>query len=175
MAGLDHIRQSPDDDGAVELIVRRPSVDVREVLDAAELTTADGLVGDRWGRRRKRQSEAAADTENQITIMNARAIALIAGDRSRWPLAGDQLYLDLDLSRNNLPPGTLLAIGSAVLEITGEPHTGCGKFSSRFGADAVRFVNSPIGRDLQLRGINARVFQGGVITVGDIASKLSTD
>jgi hypothetical protein len=174
-AGLDHIRQSPADDGVLELIVRRPTVDAREVVDEAELTPTEGLVGDRWGRRRSREALTARDTENQLTIMNARAVALLAGDRSRWPLAGDQLYLDLDLSRENLPPGTLLAIGSAVIEVTSEPHTGCRKFSSRFGVDAVRFVNSPTGRDLQLRGINARVFQGGTVHVGDVASKLSGD
>jgi hypothetical protein len=175
MDGLDIIRQSPDDDGALELIVRRPSTDAREVVEEAELTTADGLVGDRWGRRRSRDAVTERDTGNQLTIMNARVIALLAGDRSRWPLAGDQLYLDLDLSRENLPPGTLLALGSAVIEVTAEPHTGCRKFSSRFGTDAVRFVNSPTGRDLNLRGINARVFQAGTIRIGDIASKLSGD
>jgi len=175
MAGLDHIRESPEDDGVLELIVRRPAADAREVLEEAELTLEDGLVGDRWGRRRKRDPLTPSDTGNQLTLMNARVIALLSGDRARWPLAGDQLYVDLDLGRANLPPGTLIALGSAVIEISAEPHTGCGKFSARFGADAVRFVNSPLGRDLQLRGVNARVFQGGAVRVGDVASKLAGD
>ena len=108
----------------------------------------------------------------QITIMNARVIALVAQDPARWALAGDQFYVDLDLSAANLPPGTRLAIGSAILEVTPEPHTGCGKFVERFGRDAMTFVNSPIGRQLSLRGINARVVQGGMVRRGDVASKI---
>jgi MOSC domain-containing protein YiiM len=108
----------------------------------------------------------------QLNIMNARAIALIAQSKDRWPLAGDQLFIDLDLSADNLPPGTRLALGSAVIEITEQPHTGCGKFSSRFGTDAMKFVNSTVGRQLHLRGVNARVVQSGVIRLGDLATKL---
>jgi MOSC domain-containing protein YiiM len=103
----------------------------------------------------------------QINIMNARATALVAGSKDRWPLAGDQLYVDLDLSGANLPPGTRLAIGSAVLEVTSQPHTGCAKFVARFGLDAMKFVNSPVGRELNLRGINAKVVTAGTIRVGD--------
>jgi MOSC domain-containing protein YiiM len=104
--------------------------------------------------------------------MNARVIALIAQDEDRWPLAGDQLFVDLDLSKTNLPAGTRLALGSAVIEVTAEPHTGCRKFVDRFGLDAMQFVNSEAGRRLQLRGINAKVVQGGTIRVGDLVRKI---
>ena len=108
----------------------------------------------------------------QLNIMNARVIALVAGSRDRWALAGDQLYIDLDLSADNLPAGTRLSIGSAIVEVTAVPHTGCGKFAARFGVDAVKFVNSPVGRQLNLRGINAKVIQPGTIRVGDVARKV---
>jgi MOSC domain-containing protein YiiM len=125
-------------------------------------------VGDTWGRRAStRTGDGTPHADMQINLMNARAIALIAQERSRWPLAGDQLFVDLDLSLANLPAGSRLEIGSAVLEVTAQPHTGCGKFVERFGADAMKFVNSPVGRELCLRGINARVVQPGVIREGD--------
>jgi MOSC domain-containing protein YiiM len=110
--------------------------------------------------------------DTQLTVMNARVIALLARERSRWPLAGDQLYVDFDLSADNVPPGTRLALGAAIIEVTAEPHTGCSKFAARFGRDATRFVNSPAGRQLQLRGINARVVRAGQIRAGDIVSKV---
>jgi len=99
--------------------------------------------------------------------MNARAAALVAGSRERWPLAGDQLYVDLDLGLANLPPGTRLYVGSAVIQVTAEPHRGCGKFSRRFGVDAMRWVNSAVGRELNLRGINARIVRPGTVRPGD--------
>ncbi len=166
-AGLEAIRDSPRDNGAVELIVSRPSSGVREVLDQALLDPGAGMVGDNWGMR-----VAAPDPATQLTVMNARVIALIAPDRARWPLAGDQLYVDLDLAHDNLPPGTQLEIGSAVIEVSAEPHLGCGKFVQRFGVDAMKFVNSPLGRQLHLRGINARVLQAGAVCVGDRARKV---
>ncbi len=164
-AGLDEIRRSPADRGTVELIVRRPAENEREVIDEGVLDLEHGLVGDRW-----RNGSAKPDT--QVTLMNARTIDLIAGDRERWPLAGDQLYVDLDLGVDNLPPGTRLAVGGAVLEITAEPHTGCAKFSARFGSDAIRFVNGADGRPLRLRGVNARVVEGGTVARGDAVAKL---
>jgi len=172
-AGLEAIRQSPKDEGVLELIVRRPQVGEREVLAEGQLDIVDGLVGDSWSTRGSRRSkDGQAHPDMQLNIMNARVIALVAQDRERWHLAGDQLFMDLDLSAENLPPGTRLAVGSAVIEVTAEPHTGCQKFVSRFGLDAMKFVNSPLGRELNLRGINARVVQPGTIRVRDVAKKV---
>jgi hypothetical protein len=172
-AGLAHIRRSPKDNGLLELIARRPQVGEREVLDEGRLDLREGLVGDTWiSRGSSRTADGSAHPDMQLNIMNARMIALVAQAKERWPLAGDQLYIDLDLSPDNLPPGTRLALGSAVIEVTAEPHTGCQKFVSRFGADAMKFVNSPIGRQLHLRGINAKVVQPGLIRVGDVVRKI---
>ena len=172
-AGLEEIRRAPKDEGVLELIVRRPRKGEREVLDEGELDLREGLVGDSWQHRRStRTPDGKAHADMQINVMSARVIALVSQDKSRWPLAGDQLFVDLDLSVDNLPPGTQLAIGSAVIEATSEPHTGCSRFIERFGLDATKFVNSPVGRQLQLRGINARVVQAGTIRVGDLAHKL---
>ena len=172
-AGLDHIRRSPADDGRVELIVRRPEVDQREVLEEGELDVEIGLVGDTWrARSSNRTDDGSAHPDMQLNVMNARCVALLAQVPERRQLAGDQLYLDLDLSGANLPPGTRLALGSAVIEVTDQPHTGCAKFSSRFGVEALRFVNSDVGKELHLRGINAKVVQSGVVRTGDTARKL---
>jgi hypothetical protein len=173
-AGLETIRQSPKDEGRLELIVRRPQEGARDVLQEAELNLIDGLAGDTWRfRKSSRTPDGSPHPEMQLNIMNSRSIGLLAQDKARWQLAGDQLYLDLDLSGENLPPGTQLAIGAAVIEVTAQPHTGCKKFVERFGLDAMKFVNSPVGRDLNLRGINAKVVQGGVIRLGDIARKIT--
>ena len=172
-AGLDEIRQAPKDEGVLQLIVRRPQIDEREILDEAELHLQEGLIGDSWIRRSsKKTADGSPHPDMQINVMNARVAALVAQDKSRWHLAGDQLYLDMDLSSENLPAGTQLAIGSAVIEVTPPPHTGCKKFVARFGLDAMKFVNSPLGRELQLRGVNAKVVQPGVIRVGNVAKKL---
>ena len=172
-AGLDEIRQSPTDEGVLRLIVRRPRVDEREVLEEAELHPAEGLVGDSWKfRGSSRTADGSSHPDMQLNIMNARVIALIAGDQDRWQLAGDQLFIDMDLSAENLPAGTQFSIGSAVIEVSPQPHTGCQKFVSRFGLDAVKFVNSPIGKELHLRGINAKIVQPGIIRVGDVATKI---
>ena len=170
-AGLDHVRAAPSDEGVLELIVRRPAVDEREVLEEAELDLELGLVGDSWSSR-GRSGGRPANRDAQITVVSARAVALAARDRDRWPLAGDQLYVDLDISRDNLPPGTRLAIGSAVVEVTAEPHTGCKKFRARFGMEALELFNSPQGRALNLRGINTRVVEPGVVRTGDSVRKL---
>jgi hypothetical protein len=167
-AGLEAIRRSPRDGGTLELIVARPGVGEREILDEAVLDLESGLMGDNWSSRGNRRTpDGAAHPDMQVTITNARAVALMAGTPDRWPLAGDQLYVDLDLGDDNLAPGTRLAIGSAVLEVTTEPHNGCAKFAERYGMEAVRFVNSPEGKALHLRGINSRVVTGGTIRRGD--------
>jgi hypothetical protein len=172
-AGLDEVRLSPAAEGTVELIVCRPAVDEREVLEEGELDPGEGLVGDCWRTRGSSSTvDGAAHPGRQLTLMNARAIALVAGTPERWALAGDQLYVDLDLSPENLPPGTRLALGSAVIETTDQLHTGCAKFTQRFGSAAIRFVNSPDGRALRLRGIYARVVEGGTVRRGDAIRKL---
>ena len=171
--GLEEVLRSPADAGTVELIVRRPAVDVREVVEEATLDLEEGVVGDSWrARGSRRMPDGSADPEAQVTVMNARAAALVAGPSERWPLAGDQIYVDLDLSVENLPPGTRLAVGGAVLEVSAEPHTGCAKFSARFGSDALRFFNSREGRAQRLRGVNTRVVEGGAVRTGDTIRKL---
>jgi MOSC domain-containing protein YiiM len=164
-AGLAHIRRAPTDLGTLELIVRRPAVDEREEIDQGELDIELGLVGDSWRQR-------GGGPMTQVTVMNARVAALVARSPERWGLAGDQLYVDLDIGEDNLPPGAFLGVGSAVLEVSDLPHTGCSKFSGRFGVDALRFVNSSEGRPLRLRGMNTRVVEGGVIRRGDLVRKL---
>lgn len=172
-AGLPHIESSPKDHGALQRIVRRPRIEEREVLSEGQLDVAVGLVGDTWrARDSSRTEDGSPHPDMQLNIMNARVIALLAQSDDRWPLAGDQLFLDLDLTGENLPAGTRLALGSAIIEVTPPPHTGCGKFAARFGVDATKFVNSKEGRRLHLRGINAKVVQSGTIRVGDLASKL---
>jgi MOSC domain-containing protein YiiM len=170
---LDHIRESPADGGTVELISRRPAVDEREVLSEGRLDPAEGLEGDTWrARGSSRTPDGSANLEAQVTLMNARTASAIAGDRERWPLAGDQIYVDLDLSLSNLPAGSRVQIGSAVIEFSEAPHTGCAKFSGRFGVDALRFVNSQVGRELRLRGANCRVVVAGTVRPGDTIRKL---
>lgn len=172
-AGLDEIRRSPADGGTLELIVRRPAVDEREVLEEGMLDLREGLVGDSWSVRTSRYTaDGSPHPDTQLNVMNARVIALIARARERWALAGDQLYFDLDLSQANLPAGTRLALGSAVIEVTDKPHAGCRKFSSRFGSDALRFVNSPVGKELHLRGINAKVVTPGRVRRGDLIRRV---
>lgn len=165
--GLEEILRSPADAGVIRLLVRRPQTDVRETLTTARLDPERGLVGDNW-----HGSPYADERDMQLTLMNTRVIALLAGDESRWPLAGDQIYLDLDLSAENLPIGSQLAIGEAIIEVSPLPHLGCKKFAARYGTDAVRFVNSELGKQLRLRGVNARVVRSGDIAVGDVARKV---
>ena len=172
-ARLDEVIQSPKDHGVLEMIVRRPAVGAREILEEGQLDLADGLVGDTWKlRTSRRTADGTPHPDMQLNVINSRLVALVSQDKSRWHLAGDQLYVDFDLSEANAPAGTRLAIGSAVIEVTAEPHTGCSKFVERFGLDAMKFVNASERRDLHLRGINARVVQQGAVRVGDAVSKL---
>jgi hypothetical protein len=172
-AGLDEIQRAPKDEGVLALIVRRPGVNDREILTEGELHLDEGLVGDSWKRRRSSSTpDGSPNPEMQLNIMNARVIALVAPDGNRWQLAGDQLFLDMDLSAENLPAGARLSLGAAVIEVTAPPHLGCQKFVARFGLEAMRFVNSPLGKQLHLRGINAKVVQAGTIRVGDVARKI---
>lgn len=172
-AGMETIRQSPRDNGILKMIVRRPQEDAREIIKEAQLTPSDGMLGDNWKTRGSRHTpDGSANIEAQITLMNARIIALVAQSEERWSLAGDQLYVDLDLSEDNLPAGTRLAIGSVVLEVSAVPHTGCRKFSTRFGTEAMKFVNSPAGKELRLRGVNARVVQAGTLREGDAVRRI---
>jgi hypothetical protein len=171
-AGLEHIRDSPTDRGRIELIVRRPAVGEREVVPEATLDVADGLVGDTWKDRFCRlTADGSPHPDTQLTLMNSRVAALVARTHDRWPLAGDQFYVDLDLSTGNIPAGTRLGLGSAVIEVTDQPHAGCGLFVRRFGVDAMKFVNSNTGRELHLRGVNAKVIVGGAVHAGDLVTK----
>lgn len=171
--GLEDIRRSPKDRGTLNLIVRRPETGEREVLAEGTLEITEGLLGDNWLIRGNRKTaDGAADPDMQLNIMNSRVIALLAQEPGRWALAGDQLYIDMDLSKKNLPAGTRISLGSAIIEVTPPPHTGCKKFVARFGLDAVLFVNSGLGKQINLRGINAKVVQAGIIRVNDIAEKL---
>jgi MOSC domain-containing protein YiiM len=171
-AGLADVLAAPRDRGTLELIVRRPGpMGERELLDLGRLDPDAGLEGDRWAAARngRRRPEA------QLTIMSARAAALVTGvsDHERWAQAGDQLYVDFDISQTSLPAGSRLEVGEAVVEITADPHTGCSKFSRRFGVDALKFVNTKRGRELRLRGVNARVVEGGEIRPGDGVRRLA--
>ena len=172
-AGLDQIRQSPADDGEVRMIMRRPAVNERELLEEGQLDLAQGLVGDDWSTRGSQMTPPREpNPEPHLTLMTARVAELVSGDRERWALAGDQLYVDFDIGMDNAPAGTQLSIGSAVIEVTAEPHTGCKKFVERFGMPAMEFVNSPEGKRMCLRGINTKVVTAGTIRRGDSVKKV---
>ena len=174
-AGLGEILAAPAAVGTVELIVRRPAEGEREVLEEATVDLTDGLVGDNWrARGSRRMPDGSANPNAQLTVMSARAADLVAaGVRERWELAGDQFYVDFDISEANVPAGTRLALGSAVIEVTADPHTGCAKFHARFGGDAHTFVNTRQHRHLRLRGLNAKVVEPGTVRSGDAIRKLS--
>lgn len=162
---LDHINSAPTDGGPVEMIVRRPAEDERETVESGELDREVGLVGDNWSQRDEPHLGA------QLTLINSRVLDAVAGERSRWPLAGDQIVVDLDLSKANLPPGTRLLIGDAVVEISSIPHTGCAKFARRYGKEGLRFVNVGEGRERRFRGVYATVIESGPFSVGDKITK----
>lgn len=167
-AGLDAVLASPKDRGPVRLIVRRPAAGEREVLTEGHLDPEVGLVGDSWRARCK----GTPDPYTQLTLMSSRVVALLAAVPERWALAGDQLFVDIDLSSGNLPPGTRLSVGTAIIEVSSVPHLGCKKFSERFGVDALAFISTAPRKELNFRGINARVIQAGVVRSGDVVTKL---
>ena len=172
-AGLEQIRNSPKNQSVLDMIVSRPEEDAREIMELADLDVVVGLVGDTWqDRPSARSGDGKAHPDMQITLMNSRVADLVAQSKERWPLSGDQLFADLDLSKTNVPPGTRISVGKAVLEVTDQPHTGCKKFASRFGVDALKFISAPTTEVLQLRGINLKVVEGGEIKPGDIVKKL---
>ncbi len=173
-AGLAQVQDSPADGGVVQMIVARPADNERLVLATGELSVADGLVGDNWqARGSKRTDDGSAHPEMQLTLMNGRFLNLVAdNDRERWPLAGDQLIVDLDLGVENLPVGQRLQVGTAVVEVTAVPHTGCAKFTARYGMDAVKFANSETGKALRLRGMYVKVVEPGLVQTGDVVLKI---
>jgi hypothetical protein len=169
-AELPHLRAAPSDDGVVEFLVARPANGARTILRQAELSVSEGLLGDNWRARGSR--EGPADPNAQLNVINARVSALLSADADHRSMAGDQLHLDLDLSHENLPAGTRLQIGPAIIEVTEKPHNGCAKFRARFGEEALRFVNQGEGKERRFRGLNAKVVQAGTVTVGDAVRKI---
>lgn len=172
-ANIDHILASPKDEGIIEMILIRPAVDQRQEVEEAVIDQVVGVVGDNWKTRgSKSTTDGSADPDAQVTIMNSRVIDLLAQEKSRWRLAGDQFYIDFDLSQENLPPGQQIQLGTAVLEVSPSPHQGCAKFSARFGKDAHKFVNNRRGSEHRLRGVNMKVVQPGTVRVGERVKKL---
>jgi hypothetical protein len=169
------VEASPKSVGRLEAIVLRPTRETRLPVDTAEIDLERGVVGDSWFERGSSSTpDGSARIDSQITLISTRVLAAIEPDPARWPLAGDQLYVDLDLSQENLPAGARLAIGDAILEVSPAPHTGCAKFSARFGSDALKWTNTPRGRELRMRGMNAMVVRGGTVRAGDEVRVLQT-
>ena len=150
---------APKDAGRLALIVCRSSEGVRETPERVHLSAEEGVPGDGWGRRTPRRPEA------QLAVMRRDVAELIANGQ---PLTtfGDNLFVELDISAANLPVGSRLRMGGAIVEVTPLPHDGCGKFKGRFGSDALRFVNAKPTRDQNLRGIYWRVVESGEVAVG---------
>ena len=172
-ASLGHLRSAPQNGGTVELVVSRPAPGVRQLLDEGLFEPGRGLTGDNWLTRGSSSTpDRSANPEAEVTVMSSRMARLLSQDPTVQALAGDQLYVDLDLSVANLPAGSRLAVGGAVLEVSAKPHTGCAKFVARFGPEAMRFVNGRVGRGLRLRGLNARVVTGGIVHPGDHVRRL---
>ena len=172
-AQLPEIQAAPKLRGSLDLIVIRPAVDQRKVLKSAELCLERGLIGDSWITRSSRHtSDKSPWIEMQLNIMSSRVIQAVTGDLKRWPLAGDQLFIDLDLSLENLPIGSQISIGETIIEVTAPPHTACKKFRVRYGDDAFRFINNPATKNMRLRGLNAKIIRGGTIESGSIVHKL---
>ena len=172
-AGLPHILGAPKDQGLLRGIVVRPAKGERREPETCLLSLAGGAEGDHWAKGCwKTTPEGKPDPDVQICIMPARAIELIAGERANWAPAGDNLFIDMDLTPDNLPPGSRIGLGAAELEITAVPHNGCDSFIARYGRDACVFVNTGEGKRNRLRGIYARVVRDGVVSAGDSVRKL---
>lgn len=172
-AGIENIKASPKDNGVLQMIVRRPETETREIISTAKINLENGLDGDNWkSRGSKHTPDNSANPEAQITLMNSRVINLLTNEKDLWQLAGDQLFVDIDLSIENFPPLSKLQIGDVILQISATPHTGCKKFSGRFGVDALAFISTPLGKSLRLRGVNTKVIQSGEIQVGDVVKKI---
>lgn len=170
---LNHIQASPNDTGSVLLIVRRPTTEEREIIAQGRLIPSVGLEGDNWRERGSTSMpDGSANPEAEITLMNARVIQALTQDETRWALAGDQFFVDFDLSEENIPAGSQLAMGSAILEVSPLPHNGCKKFSERFGVDALKFISMAENKPLRMRGINAKIIQAGDVKQGDLIRKV---
>ncbi len=170
---LNHIQESPKDTGSVLLIVRRPATEERELISQGRLIPASGLEGDNWRERGSTSMpDGSANPEAEITLMNTRVIQALTQDETRWALAGDQFFVDFDLSEENIPAGTRLALGSAIVEVSPLPHNGCKKFSARFGIDALKFISMAENKPLRMRGINAKIIQAGEVKQGDLIRKV---
>ncbi len=171
---MDWVLNAPRDKGRVKLIVVRPQTNQRTMLEQVLFSREAGVTGDNWQQHCwKKCDDGKADPSVQVAIMNARMIEVLAGHKNNWPLAGDQLFVDFDLGINNLSPGDQLQVGGAVLEITAEPHRGCGKFKKRFGETALQYVNSAQGDAHRLRGIYATIISNGDVSIGDTICKIS--
>jgi len=167
-AGLAEVERSPSDHGTLEMIVRRPAGGEREILEEASLTVGEGLVGDNWNQKGSSLTEdGGPHPDMQLNVINSRFLNLIAGDPESMALAGDQLVVDLALGSDDLPPWTRIHVGGAVIQVTDQPHTGCAKFTRRFGLDAFHFLKTDVGQTMNLRGICARVVEPGTIRSGD--------
>ena len=180
-AGIKFILESPKDNGKLELIVIRPDVEQRKILSTGELSTVEGLVGDSWIKRPDSKTpDKKPRLGTQITIMNSRVTSLITKKLyksekekfEKWSLAGDQFFVDMDLSYDNLPPGTKLSLGNAEIEISSDPHNGCEKFKNWYGKDARDFVNSEMGKKHNFRGIQGKVIKNGSVGINEIFKKI---
>jgi hypothetical protein len=156
----------PKDSGELALICARGEDGQRSELQRAALSVRGGLPGDAWFR------DCPEKVDAQLTVMRVDVARLFANGQS-ITLAGDNLFVDLDLSKANLPCGSRLRIGGALLEVTPEPHNGCLKFRQRFGADALRFTAEPNRHDQHLRGIYLKTVEAGEVAVGDTIEVLS--
>ncbi len=172
-AGLPDIVASPADNGSLAAIVVRPDYGMRLDVQSRKISLAGGVEGDRWATACWRTlPDGSSNPDVQVCIMNSRCISLIAGEREAWPMAGDNLFIDMDLSPGNIAPGQKLAVGETIIEITDIPHTGCQKFIDRYGRHACVFVNTGEGKKLKLRGIYAQVVKDGTVNVGDRVTKI---